>query len=59
MRLARPPNGGHHENSAAVSVRNKRYLIPIGGPGGIPIEARVAYQDFLTLWKQADTDVPS
>jgi tetratricopeptide (TPR) repeat protein len=26
--------------------------------GGDTARARVAYQDFLTLWKQADTDVP-
>ena len=25
---------------------------------GDTARARVAYQDFLTLWKQADTDVP-
>jgi cytochrome c-type biogenesis protein CcmH/NrfG len=26
--------------------------------GGDATSARAAYQDFLTLWKQADTDVP-
>jgi serine/threonine protein kinase/tetratricopeptide (TPR) repeat protein len=27
-------------------------------PGGDKIKARVAYQDFLTLWKDADPDIP-
>jgi serine/threonine protein kinase/tetratricopeptide (TPR) repeat protein len=27
-------------------------------PGGDKIKARVAYQDFLTLWKDADSDIP-
>jgi hypothetical protein len=26
--------------------------------GGEPAKARTAYQDFLTLWKDADPDIP-
>jgi hypothetical protein len=25
---------------------------------GDPVKARAAYQDFLTLWKDADPDIP-
>ena len=25
---------------------------------GNPVKARAAYQDFLTLWKDADPDIP-
>jgi hypothetical protein len=25
---------------------------------GDPVKARTAYQDFLTLWKDADPDIP-
>jgi eukaryotic-like serine/threonine-protein kinase len=26
--------------------------------GGDPVKARVAHQDFFTLWKDADPDIP-
>jgi hypothetical protein len=41
-----------------------RVLIPEGRPQGAPLQqdalakARAAYQDFLTLWKDADPDIP-
>ena len=27
-------------------------------PGGDKIKAKTAYRDFLTLWKDADPDIP-
>jgi hypothetical protein len=43
-------------------MRHRRRTVRCGinllPPSGDPAKARAAYKDFLTLWKDADPDIP-
>ena len=48
----RPGTGGHRKALAHLQLGRALVL------SGDKAKARIAYQDFLTLWKDADPDIP-